>query len=60
VVHPSERPGAADVLRHLLDGRIVRTGLQQEHRDVGILAEPTGEDAAGRAGTDDDDMTRHQ
>ena len=41
VVHPAERPGAADVLRHLLDGRIVRTGLQQEHRDVGILAQPS-------------------
>ena len=31
-------------------------GLEQQHRAVGVLAEPSGQRAPGRAGTDDDDV----
>ena len=55
VVHPSERQALRMSSGISLDGRIVRTGLEQEHGDVGVLAQPSGEDAAGRAGADDDD-----
>ena len=44
-----EAGGDVDLLR-----RVGRSGLEQRHLDRRILAQPRGENAAGRAGTDDD------
>jgi hypothetical protein len=35
---------------------ILRPGLQQQHRMLAVRAEPVGEHASGRAGTNDDEV----
>ena len=46
-------------LRQSLEVRVVRPGLQQQHRDVGILGQPRGYDGTGGTGPNHDVVILH-
>ena len=45
---------AVEEFRRLAAGRVILAGLDQQHAVGGALAQPVGEDAAGRTGAEDD------
>ena len=55
IIHPAKALSAA-VIAALASGKLAAAGLDEGDGDPGILGKAVGEDAAGGAGADDDDV----
>src|ERR1700676_734678 len=53
-------PAAQEIVGALLDGGIIRTGLEQQDAAVGVLAQAGGQNGAGGSGATDNVVVLHR